>query len=492
MPQALPPEPTNPGELKKSLIHGLRWVTASRLLAQLVTWGTTFFVIRLLSPTDYGLATLAGVFSNFLSLLNELGFSVTLVQRQARDRETLRNAFGALLLVGVVFSIVLLVGAPALGRLVREPRVVPLMRLVSIQFITMSFSVIPQARLSMDMRFRELSLCNVVSALVGAGTTLLMALNGGGPWSLVVGLVAVNAARALALNVVSPGLFMPRLHIQKIRPLAGFSGLVLLERSLWYWYIQIDTFIVGRMLGAAQLGVYSVGKQLTQIPLERAMEIINSVALPTFARIKTDRAQVRAAYLKILNLGAGYAFPVFWGLAAVSEPLIRLVLGHKWLPAVPVVRLLCISMPLRMLNSLTSAPATGIGRQDVNIKSLIIAIVVIPACIAIGARYGVTGVACAWALGFPIIYACNAALLSRALGIKGTQLRHSIWPAVVAAGVMALGVGALGIACADLVAPWVQLLIEVPAGAALFFVALRIISRDSLGELLRFGQSVLR
>src|SRR5262249_48185405 len=157
-----------------------------RVIAQALTWLNTLFVIRLLSPTDFGLASFAGVFANFLFLLNELGLSTTLVRWQTRDEETLRHVFGALLSVGVLSMLGLMLSAPLLGSLAREPRVVPLIRFISVQFLTMAFAVIPQARLSMDMRFKELALAELVASLVGAATTLLLALNGAGPWSLIV------------------------------------------------------------------------------------------------------------------------------------------------------------------------------------------------------------------------------------------------------------------------------------------------------------------
>src|SRR5207245_2850094 len=123
----------------------------------------------------------------FLTFINELGFSITLVQRQVRDDETLRHAFGALLSIGVALTIGLFLSAPLIGSLVNDIRVVPLIRVVSLQFIAMSFSVIPQAQLSMDMRFRELALTGIVAAVIGAGTTLTMALHNGGAWSLIIG-----------------------------------------------------------------------------------------------------------------------------------------------------------------------------------------------------------------------------------------------------------------------------------------------------------------
>lgn len=146
-----------------SVMRGLRWVTISRLLAQILTWANTFFVIRLIAPEDFGLAALVGVFANFLSMLNELGLSVTLIKWQTRDEDTLSHVFGALLFVGTIFTLLLILSAPLIGMAMKEPTIVPLIRFISIQFLTMSFAVIPQSRLSMDLRFKELGVIDIAA-----------------------------------------------------------------------------------------------------------------------------------------------------------------------------------------------------------------------------------------------------------------------------------------------------------------------------------------
>jgi teichuronic acid exporter len=476
--------------LHQSVIRGLRWVTLSRLLAQVLTWVNTLFVIRLLSPTDFGLATLAGVFANFLFLLNELGLSTTLIRWQIRDKETLRHVFGCLLFVGVLFSIGLVLVAPALGLITKEPRVVPLIRFNAIQFLTMSFAVIPQARLSMDLRFKELSVADFIAFLVGAASTLLLALSGAGAWSLVIGLVVISVVRTVLLNIYCYSIVRPSFRFSKLRHLAGFSGLAILEKTLWYWYMQIDSFVVGRSLGAAELGIYGVGRQLASTPLERAMGIINSITLPTFSRLQDELDQVRRGYLKLLRLGGAYAFPVFWGLALVSEPVVKLLIGPKWLGSVIVIQLICISMPLRMLNSFTGTAVVAINRQDVNIKSLLLAIVVIPSCVLIGSRWGVAGVAAAWAIGFPIIYAFNATLVRRALGLSFKAMFMAVSPAAIAAGIMSIATFGLSSMYLNSLPPGAHLAIAIPFGAVVFASTLLMVSRETAREMFKFARDV--
>lgn len=472
--------------VSRSVINGLRWITLSRLVSQILTWINTFFVIRLLSPTEFGLAALASIFASYLAMMNELGFSVTLVRWQTRDRETLKYVFGALLLVGTLFTLATIVAAPLLGILTKEPQITPLIRLISIQFLTMAFGVIPQSQLSMDMKFRQLGIADVVAALIGGATTLIVALRGGGAWSLIVGTVVLTISRTLMLNLFSRSIAMPRLNFAKLRHLAGFSGLVMLEKTLWYWYMQVDSFIVGRFLGATQLGIYAVGRQVTNIPLERAMSIINSVALPAFALVQSEPERIRAGYLKVLRLGAAYAFPVFWGLAVVSEALVRVVVGSKWIASAFVIQLLCISMPLRMLNSFTSSAATAVGRQDVNIKSLVFAFVLIPSSVVVGVHWGIRGVAAAWAIAFPFAYALNAWLIRRALRIDLSEMFVAVSPPAGAALLMACAMVCLDKFWLDSLAPSAQLAIAVPFGAVIFIAILCLLSRATASEMLQF------
>ena len=476
--------------INKSVISGLRWVTISRLLAQALTWLNTLLVIRLLSPTDFGLAALTGVFANFLLMLNELGLSTTLIRWQIRDKETLEQVFGSLLLVGVLFMLGLMAVAPLLGVIAKEPRVVPLMRLIALQFVTMSFAVIPQARLSIDLRFRELSVADLVASLVGAATTLLLAINHAGAWSLISGVVVVAATRAVILNSYCFSIMRPRFQITKLRHLAGFSGLAVLEKTLWYWYMQIDSFVVGRSLGAAELGIYGVGRQIASVPLERAMGIINSITLPAFSRVHTELDQVRRGYLKLLRVGSAYAFPVFWGIALLSEPIVRILLGTKWLPAVVVIQLLCISMPLRMLNAFTGTAVVAINRQDVNIKSLLLAILVVPSCVLMGAHWGVRGVAAAWAVGFPVVYLFNAALVRGALKIRLRDMFLAVSPPAVAAAAMSLAIAGLSALYLYQLPPLVHVLIAVPIGTVVFLAALVLLSREAAQEMLKLVRDV--
>ena len=318
----------NDQALKDKVVSGLRWTVLTRGTTQLFTWVATLIVARLLNPSDYGLVAMATIVSSYLMLLGEMGFSVALIQRRELDETTRRSVFGFLLLGGGILFVALSGFAPLISRYFSEPRLTPLILVVGVQFLLIPFSVIPQANLSIAMRFRALGTAGLASATMGAVTTLWLAYCHFGAYALVVGTVVTAFSRAVILNILAPFLRRPLLRARLVSKLANFSGYVLLERTVWYWYAQADTVIAGSMLGAAGLGAYVIGKQLAMMPFERFAEIMNTVATPAYSSVQEDLSRVKAMYLKTVRFAAMIAIPAFWGLALVAPCLVQIVLGE--------------------------------------------------------------------------------------------------------------------------------------------------------------------
>ena len=255
----------NDQALKDKVVSGLRWTVLTRGTTQLFTWVATLIVARLLNPSDYGLVAMATIVSSYLMLLGEMGFSVALIQRRELDETTRRSVFGFLLLGGGILFVALSGFAPLISRYFSEPRLTPLILVVGVQFLLIPFSVIPQANLSIAMRFRALGTAGLASATMGAVTTLWLAYCHFGAYALVVGTVVTAFSRAVILNILAPFLRRPLLRARLVSKLANFSGYVLLERTVWYWYAQADTVIAGSMLGAAGLGAYAIGASALQV-----------------------------------------------------------------------------------------------------------------------------------------------------------------------------------------------------------------------------------
>src|SRR5665647_184336 len=133
--------------LRSQALSGLRWTASVRLVSQVITWAITLVVIRLLTPADYGLLAMATVFVSFLAMFSELGLGAALVQKADVDDELLKRAFGVILVIHFSLAALLMLSAPLIGDFYNEPRVVPVIRVLSLQFVLAGFSVIPDAQL---------------------------------------------------------------------------------------------------------------------------------------------------------------------------------------------------------------------------------------------------------------------------------------------------------------------------------------------------------
>lgn len=478
-------------ELLGSVTAGLRWATLSRLMTQVITWGTTLIVVRLLSPSDYGLAAMATVLSGYLAMWNELGFSITLVQKKTTDLPTLRAVLGLLLAIGACLCALMFLSAPLIAAAFADTRITPLARLAGLNFLIMPFTIIPYAQLLLDMNYKAISFVGVISATVGAVVTLSMAWFDFGAAALVVGTLCGALARGAMLNYFRSFLRRPEWNLPLLKGFASFSGNVMLGRTVWYWYAEADNLIVGRMLGAAALGVYSLGRQLAQMPMERAAEMINLVSLSAYTAVNHDLPRVRDAYIKTIGIVASVTFPLFWGMALVADDLVHTILGPKWVNAIPVLQLLCLSMPLRTVGTLASMPLMALGRAERSLHFVLFPAIIVPLSMLLGVRWGVLGVAVAWAVAYPIAFVLGSNF------IKGTfqarlrdMLRPLVAPAVAGAAMSAAVYGFMKLV--PMLHPIPLFIGKVAIGAAVYPAVLFFIARPQFEQALGFAKSFLK
>ena len=190
--------------MRDQVMSALRWTVGARLTAQVIAWAITLIVIRILSPTDYGLLAMATVFISFLAMFSEFGLGSAIVQRPDIDVATLRRTFGVIVVIHFLLAGLALAAAPLIADFFAEPRLAPIVRTLSLQFVFGAFAVIPDAMLQRRMEFRRRSLLDLSGAIVSSLTTLALALAGHGVWALVVGSLLRQAWKTVGINVLSP------------------------------------------------------------------------------------------------------------------------------------------------------------------------------------------------------------------------------------------------------------------------------------------------
>jgi teichuronic acid exporter len=429
-------------------VTNLRWFVLWRTIAQAVTWCITLIVIRLLRSSDYGIMSMAGLITVFLHLVLDGGLRTAFVQRQCTTDEEYRAA-NSVLIAGATAAVIIIqfVSAPV-ADFFREPQLEGVLRLYSLQFFTSALSVVPGAMLTAQMRFRELGGIQSARGISTAATTLVLAICGAGVWSLVIGILVGGCIGVILLVRYARPPIGLSLKVSLLRPYVRFSWYVMVQQVLEFWIEEADQFLIARFLGAATLGIYSVARNLAQMPVDKTGWLVNQVSLPSFAAVQGDMRRWSNGYLKFLRLVSAIAFPLVWGMAAAGPVALPLVLGEKWAPTVVPFVLLCLPIPLRAARSLSTTALLGLGRSDVSFKVIAAWAGILTPLLFIGVHYGMIGVACAWAIGFPVVYLCYVLIVSK-------ELRISVRSLLAPMGVPAMAGAASAVIAA--LAGWISL-----------------------------------
>ncbi len=396
--------------IRNKVMSALRWSAASRLIGQVASWAITIFVIRLLSPGDYGLMAMAMVLVSFLVILNTLGFDAVLVQQKRLDTQIRRQVFGVVIIVNTTFFLLLWYGASAVANFYGEADLEPVLKILSVQFLLLIFETLPQSELERNIQFAGRSVVDLASLLSGSLTTLALALAGCGVWALVWGTLASTATRMVGLNLICPCLVIPSFSVRGLGANLSFGLFVTTDRGLWYVFSESDKFIGGKLLGNQMLGYYAVASHLASLPINKITGLLNSVAFPAFSRTHQGEGEeaVRRYLLKSTQLMAVLAFPIFFGMSATAEALIGVLFGEKWLPAAPLLQLLGLVMPFRLLSNVFSPLLWGVGAPRASAINYAMAALLMPIAFFVGARWGIIGIAYGWLLMYPIVFLVTA------------------------------------------------------------------------------------
>ena len=375
------------------------WRSGTQIFGQLVAWGSTFLVIRILAPADYGLYAMSAVVLGLLNLMNGYGLANALIQQREVTPRLLRQLFGMLIVLNGALALIQFAAAPLIADYYGQPVVATMLRWQALIFLTNPFLALGYAILSRGMDFRRQAHVIIVSALVGAAASLGGALGGLGVWTLVVAPIAMFGSRALGMALAARVLIWPSFDFRGAWGIAGFGGMVALSQLLYFVQTQSDVVIAGRALDPHALGLYTTALFLAQIFVNKVVPPLNEVAFSAYARVQDDPAAMAAGFLKSVRVILLLAIPFCLGLATTARPLVAVVLGEKWLEAAPLLAVLALAMPFMTLHVLFAPATNAVGRPGIGTRTAALGAVVMLLAFLGGVRWGAPGIAAAWLFG---------------------------------------------------------------------------------------------
>jgi O-antigen/teichoic acid export membrane protein len=414
--------------LRRRLVDGVFWLTVVKLFGQVISWTIAIYVIRILSPNDYGLMAMASVYVGFIVLFNEVGLGAAIIQKKDLKQEDLSTIWWVVLSINLALYALSLLSAPIVAAFYNEPRVAGVIRVASIVFIIRSLGLVSNNMLTREMKFNRQSQAALIGNTSGAMATLWLATEGFGVWSLVYGNIIIEIVTNLLVILFYPWKLEFSFSFSKVKNMIDFGFQVAVARLFWYLSANMDLLIAGKILGKTQLGYYAVAVQLAMIPLDKIIgSTISHVALPTFSEVQDNPALLRRYYLKIVNLVAFVSFPVCWGIFLVAESAVPLFLSDKWLPAILPLQILSMVTAFRAIHIVNAPLEMAVGRPAITIRNFVIITSILALSFLIGSSYGLEGLAYSW-LAYPVVFLITTSITIKLIGLTLAayfkELRH--------------------------------------------------------------------
>lgn len=474
-----PPAPTESlrGQVRRAVI----WRSGSQIVGQIVSWASTFLVIRMLTPGDYGLVAMTGVVLLLLNMLNGHGLANALIQHGEVSQRQQRQVLGMLLLLNLTLGGVQFVVAPLAAAYYREPFVADLLRVQALLYATTPFSSFAYALLARRMDFHRQAQVNLLSSFLGALAAIGGAYAGLGVWTLVLAPGVLFATRAIGLTIAARAWMWPSFDFRGAGHLARYGGVVAGSSLLSFAQSQADILVAGRWFDAHVVGIYTTALFLTQIFTNKVVPPLNEVAFSAYARMQHDRAAVAEGFVRSVRLVMLVAVPFFLGLAVIAGPVVTIALGEQWREAAPLVALLGVAMPFMALQTLFPPVVDALGRPGITARTTAIGAMLLPVAFLVGVRFGISGLAAAWIVAHPILLGI---VLRRALPVIGLSLGSfgaAVRPAF-AAGVAMVGAVLLARAVIAPGSPVATLALSVAVGGGVYAGMLWCFARSAVTD----------
>jgi O-antigen/teichoic acid export membrane protein len=483
-PETVEPDHASPLDLRGAVLTGVRW----KMLTQVVFEGSRVVVAialtHLLSPTDYGVAAMAFVAASLAGVLVDPSLGQVLVQRPAITEDDRSTAFWTTLGVGALFTI----GGVALSGVVAgwfgEPQVQGLFLALSLGFVIGAAGVTQTALLTRELAFRSLEIRQIVATLIGSVFALAIGLAGLGPWAIIGNSLAYTVSCTVMVWFLTP--WRPRLiyAIGSLRSMGGFSSKLFVTRILGWANGYADNLLVGRYLGPADLGAYSLAFSVCVVPLVDIARPIEQLMGPTFAKIN-DPERLERVWLHSKRLACAMLAPGFLALIIAAPDLVPVVFGEKWQSAVVPLQLLCLGGVAVALTALNGSFLYSQGKGGTLLHLNVAFTVVTVVGFVVGLHWGIVGVAASYAVTRWLIVPLNMVMVTRAVGIN-------FWKTMGAGGLVLLlavaaTVGEFAVRQALIaggVPAFARLVVESAAFLVFYLALLRVAAPAVLSEIL--------
>lgn len=470
---------------KAVVISSLIWKFMERIGSQAASFIVAIVLARLLAPADFGLIALVMVFIAVANVFVQSGLNTALVQKKNADNLDFSTVLYAGFVVAIVLYGLLFFTAPLLADFYNgQSKIIDVIRVLGITLFFGALNSVQEAYIARNMMFKKLFYRSIGATIPSGLFGVVLAYVGFGVWALV-GQQLMNAFLVSVIMWFTVK-WRPCLAFSftRFKGLFAFGWKLLVSSLLDTFYRNIRDLVIGKMFSPADLGFYNRGDQFPKIIITNINSSIQSVLLPSLSTVQDDQERLKMLARRSIRMSAFLLLPMMTGLAAIAEPITLLVLGEKWLPAVPFIRICCFSYAFWPIHTTNLSAINAVGRSDVFLKLEIVkkcyGFVVL--AFFIWQFRSPIGIALSAAITAPLGSFVNAYPNKKLLNYGFIEQMKDFLPSFVLAVVVGIGVYVLSKVL--ILSVIFQLPLLVAAGGIAYFLCAKILRFESLEYIL--------
>lgn len=391
-----------PGQsLRNKTIKGVGWNSVDRIANYGIGFIVGIVLARLLSPEEYGLIGIIGIFTAIFNIILDSGLSTALIRKKDVTNDDYCTVFWTNLVLSFGLTATLYFSAPFISDFFNRPELVPYIHVMSFILVINALSITQQARLTKRIDFKTQTKISLIAHTLSGAIGIVMAYLGFGVWALVAQQMSSRLFTTILLWIYNK--WWPSLEFSwlSFKDLFGFSWKLLVAQIINTLFNQVYQAVIGKVYSPNVLGQYTRAQQYGHLVASTMGDVVLKVSLPVMSEIQNEDERLLRAFRTIIKTTMLVSSVFLIGMAACAKPLIFVLIGEKWLPCVPMMQILCLSFMIHPLHQININMLTVQGRSDIQLLLQIIKCVLAVGPILLGIYVGIYwmligSVVCGW------------------------------------------------------------------------------------------------
>lgn len=430
--------------LKEKTAKGLGWGFVDNFLGAGFTAVVSIILARLVTPQEFGLLGMIAIFTALGNTLMDSGFSGALIRKPQVDEKDLSTVFYTNLIIGATIYAILYFAAPFIAEYLNEEILQPLVRVMGLSVIILSFTQVQKVTFIRKIDFRTQAIISLAASLASGIVSIWMAVKGYGVWSLAAQQLVKQGTTSILLWVFSTWKPSLSFSVWRFREMFNFGSKLLACSLISVIWNEIYSFAIGKIYNPLSVGYFARAEKFKSMVTSNIGQVVQRVGYPVMSTIQDDPERQCRVYRKITRLTILLTGTLVMGLLGCAEAMVEVLIGPNWLPAVEYLRILGLGgvfLPL-ILGSVNVFNANGKSGITLTLEIIKTILAAIPITLGIlcnikAMLWGMTGVSI-------VSYLIHAAFVSK-------EIPYSIWlhikdimPYIILSGIMGIAVYYIG------------------------------------------------